>query len=73
MGAWQLIRLATSVFFLDQMKLQCSQACKTNVVTELKYKVAYFIIVVPYMAHQINLVMQKKFAQSLVGKLDRLL
>jgi len=58
MGAWQLIRLATSVFVLDQMKLQCSQAYKTNVVIELKYKVA----IVPYMAHQINLVMQKKFA-----------
>ncbi len=40
---------------------------------KLKYKVAPFMVIVHYMAHQINLVMQTLFAQSLVGKLEGLL
>jgi hypothetical protein len=34
---------------------------QTNVVTELKFKVAPFMTIVHYMAHQINLVMQILF------------
>jgi hypothetical protein len=46
---------------------------QTNVVIELKYKVAPFMTIVHYMAHQINLVMRTLFVQSSVGKLEGLL